>query len=610
MQLILGDALFDKIRKSKVLVVGAGGIGCELLKNLVLSGFENIEIIDLDIIDVSNLNRQFLFRQKHIGKSKSIISRESALRFNPHCHIVAHHGNIKHAQFGPEYFKRFAIAMNALDNIDARRHVNRMCLASDIPLIDGGTAGYYGQVTTIKKHQTECYECQPKQMQKSFAVCTIRSNPSTMVHCVVWAKLLFERLFGKTDDANAISELTDIINNTEQSFPFAKKIFTKVFHSDIAELLSMKNELSWNSGMPPEPLDFDSIAESEGEVDEPPSTSSSGALKDQKVWSLKETFKIFTDCSTALRNKKNDQGGTLEFDKDDDLALNFVASAANLRAFNFHIVNESRFDVKAMAGNIVPAIATTNAIISATMVLEAIKVLGDRLDECKMIYCMRNTRRSMRKDCFLYPTDINKPNPDCYACSSNFVTVVCNTNITPLGYFVNEIMRQHLGLMDPMITVGSDLVFECGEDIVGAEKEHNDRQLEKMLKDVNITNNTVVEVEDFMLDISWQITVIHSELEIEEFEVHGKSSEIKTHSGKRSGDEEVDQENLPKLQPTPVAAASDEVIVLDGEEEGKLQENRNRKRKREDGDSDSENQEELSNKRQKQQQDDNVVLLD
>lgn len=411
------------------------------------------------------------------------------------------------------------------------------------------------------------------------------------------------RLFGKTDDANAISELTDIINNTDQSFPFAKKIFTKVFHNDIVELLSMKNELSWNSGMPPEPLDFDSIAESEGEVDESPSTS--GALKDQKVWSLKETFKIFIDCSTALRNKKSDQGGTLEFDKDDDLALDFVASAANLRAFNFHIVNESRFDVKAMAGNIVPAIATTNAIISATMVLEAIKVLGDRLDECKMVYCMRNTRRSMRKDCFLYPTDINKPNPDCYACSSNFVTVVCNTNVTPLGYFVNEIMRQHLGLIDPMITVGSDLVFECGEDIVGAEKEHNDRQLKKMLKDVNITNNTVVEVEDFMLDISWQITVIHSELEIEQFEVHGKSSEIKTHSGKRSGDEEVNQEIV---QSIPVAADSGSVIVLDGEEDANLQENRDRKRKRGDGDADPGNQEGLANKRQKQ--DDNVVLLD
>ena len=55
-------------------MVGAGGIGCELLKTLVLSGFEDIEMIDLDTIDVSNLNRQFLFRKRHVGMSKAKVS--------------------------------------------------------------------------------------------------------------------------------------------------------------------------------------------------------------------------------------------------------------------------------------------------------------------------------------------------------------------------------------------------------------------------------------------------------------------------------------------------------------------------------------------------------
>jgi molybdopterin/thiamine biosynthesis adenylyltransferase len=64
----------NKVIQAKVLMVGAGGIGCELLKNLVLGGFGEIHIVDLDTIDLSNLNRQFLFRHEHIKKSKALVS--------------------------------------------------------------------------------------------------------------------------------------------------------------------------------------------------------------------------------------------------------------------------------------------------------------------------------------------------------------------------------------------------------------------------------------------------------------------------------------------------------------------------------------------------------
>ncbi len=61
------------MNQSRVLMVGAGGIGCELLKNLVLTGFGEVHLVDLDTIDLSNLNRQFLFRQEHIKKSKALV---------------------------------------------------------------------------------------------------------------------------------------------------------------------------------------------------------------------------------------------------------------------------------------------------------------------------------------------------------------------------------------------------------------------------------------------------------------------------------------------------------------------------------------------------------
>lgn len=91
-----------------MLVVGAGGIGCELVKNLVLTGFEDITMIDLDTIDYSNLNRQFLFRAHHVNRSKAMVAREAVLEF-PHdgkLEIKAEHGNIKEARFGPDFFSK------------------------------------------------------------------------------------------------------------------------------------------------------------------------------------------------------------------------------------------------------------------------------------------------------------------------------------------------------------------------------------------------------------------------------------------------------------------------------------------------------------------------
>lgn len=80
------------------------------------------------------------------------------------------------------------MVFNALDNLDARRHVNKMCLAADVPLIESGTTGFNGQVQVIKKGVTACYDCSPKDVPKSFPVCTIRSTPSQPIHCIVWGK--------------------------------------------------------------------------------------------------------------------------------------------------------------------------------------------------------------------------------------------------------------------------------------------------------------------------------------------------------------------------------------------------------------------------------------
>ena len=88
----------------------------ELLKNLVLSGFTDLEVIDLDTIDVSNLNRQFLFRKKDVGAPKSLIAKDSVLRFNPSSgiQITSHLGNVKDpALFNADYVRGFSCVANA-----------------------------------------------------------------------------------------------------------------------------------------------------------------------------------------------------------------------------------------------------------------------------------------------------------------------------------------------------------------------------------------------------------------------------------------------------------------------------------------------------------------
>ncbi|KAL2160152.1 hypothetical protein VTH06DRAFT_1807 [Thermothelomyces fergusii] len=471
----LGRGLNAHVKQSRVLMVGAGGIGCELLKNLVLTGFGEIHVVDLDTIDLSNLNRQFLFRQEHIKKSKALVAKEVAEKFNPAVKIVAHHANIKDAQFGIDWFGGFRIVFNALDNLEARRHVNKMCLAADVPLIESGTTGFNGQVQVIKKGVTACYDCAPKETPKSFPVCTIRSTPSQPIHCIVWGKsYLLNEVFGESEDESAFDHSADADNAKEieelkkesealrkiresvGSPEFHEMLFDKVFNTDIVRLRSMED--MWKTRKPPEPLNYKELLEKASDV----MAAKDAVLKnDQKVWSLEENLVVFNDSLDRLTRrvldiKNGPDGGTrdavITFDKDDEDTLDFVASSANIRSTIFGIERKSKFDIKQMAGNIIPAIATTNAIVAGLCVLEAFKVLKGEYDKAKEVFLTPFAPARL-----LASDKSREPNPDCPVCGVFQTRAYVDLSRATLNDLVEDFLKLELGYGEKDISISNDV---------------------------------------------------------------------------------------------------------------------------------------------------------
>jgi molybdopterin-synthase adenylyltransferase len=148
----------DRLAAARVLVVGAGALGNEVIKNLALVGAGTVYVIDLDTVEPSNLSRSVLFRAEDGGQSKAEVAARRAREINPDVRFVPIHGDVIH-DLGLGLFADVDVVIGCLDNREARLWVNRQCWKVGTPWVDAGIQEIQGVVKVFVPPDSACYEC-------------------------------------------------------------------------------------------------------------------------------------------------------------------------------------------------------------------------------------------------------------------------------------------------------------------------------------------------------------------------------------------------------------------------------------------------------------------
>jgi ubiquitin-activating enzyme E1 len=465
---VFGKEFQDKIANVNQFLVGAGAIGCEMLKNWAMIGLAigpkgKISVTDMDSIEKSNLNRQFLFRPKDVGKLKSECAAAAVQEMNPDLkgHIVTMRDRVgqdtEHI-FNESFWRSLDGITNALDNVDARTYVDRRCVFFQKPLLESGTLGTKGNTQVILPRLTESYSSSQDPPEQSFPMCTLRSFPNKIEHTIAWARELFEGYFVKpAETVNLYLNQPNYLESTlkqggnekatlemirdflvedkplgiEDCIKWARLQFEKQYNNAIQQLLyNFPKDSVSSSGAPfwsgpkraPDPLKFDpknefhwtfiiaganlhafnygintkdlnpttiqrvlddmiipefspnAAVKIQADDSEPDPNANSSAFNDNA-----ELEKIVE----KLPSPKQVAGFKLhpvEFEKDDDtnFHIDFITAASNLRAENYKIEQSDRHKTKFIAGKIIPAIATTTALVTGLVILEFYKIIDGK----------------------------------------------------------------------------------------------------------------------------------------------------------------------------------------------------------------------------------------
>lgn len=156
--LLFGEDAQEKLKRAEVFIAGAGGLGCPVSTYLAVAGIGKITIVDNDVIELTNLNRQILHWNRDIGRKKIDSAGEKLREINPDIEVRAIHATIGEENVD-SLVGNASLIVDAMDNYPTRFLLNKAAFRKNIPLVHGAIRGLHGQATTVLPGKSPCLAC-------------------------------------------------------------------------------------------------------------------------------------------------------------------------------------------------------------------------------------------------------------------------------------------------------------------------------------------------------------------------------------------------------------------------------------------------------------------